>query len=600
MRIISTPVLAARALAASSAQVIDESVPAQDATSLSIFLQIGRRVKKATVELPASFSALRLLFMERFEYDPGLEDFPEVYIRDNRTGVQFELEEMEDLKEGCVLSLDIEREYNLPLGQVLSSWLALDQIKQHFDLTVSSLMQELKELKSSFDHSRRASILPAASMLSVSPSMNFAAAAPRPALNPTMSHSPSVTFTPAKPLVLDAKKEADLRAQYDEVQSLRRDLAVMKQLHVDFLSETKESFTRLRTQNSAMRDVVKTKMGGSRGLLDNSKARIEAQCQEAIQLVEEVSDVIDASREDAHRRHVTPSRSQMATIRADLEKATIAVDHFARDVTLADPTWRATWASELNRVMEEQKLLSYQSKLSVDLKNDIKDAKEMLQTVQDFVDHRAAGMARVGPKGLGGGYRPASPSDKTGGNGSGGHGNGIGNGNGEGGMPHLLMEIRTKEADPNSRLRAIEAQQRAREKELANKEDEFSSELGNFVKGRKLKKTGGTEEAERVRARRTEVTLKRMLTGDNGTAPDSGGILTPQMTGMSTTSGMTPQYTGTSAITPQMTGMSIMSNMSGMSGSNGMGMVGSGSGPLSPQTTGMTERNRNSAGSGPA
>ena len=55
-------------------------------------------------------SALKLLFMERFEYDPGLEDFPDVYVRDPRTGVTYELEDMEDVKDGCVLSLDIERE----------------------------------------------------------------------------------------------------------------------------------------------------------------------------------------------------------------------------------------------------------------------------------------------------------------------------------------------------------------------------------------------------------------------------------------------------------------------------------------------------------
>lgn len=48
--------------------------------------------------------------MERFEYDPGKEDFPEVYIRDHRTGVQFELEDMDDLKDDTVLSLNIERE----------------------------------------------------------------------------------------------------------------------------------------------------------------------------------------------------------------------------------------------------------------------------------------------------------------------------------------------------------------------------------------------------------------------------------------------------------------------------------------------------------
>jgi hypothetical protein len=54
--------------------------------------------------------------MERFEYDPGKEDFPEVYIRDPRTGVQFELEDMDDLREGTVLSLNIERKLSPHVG----------------------------------------------------------------------------------------------------------------------------------------------------------------------------------------------------------------------------------------------------------------------------------------------------------------------------------------------------------------------------------------------------------------------------------------------------------------------------------------------------
>lgn len=86
------------------------AVPVPTPTSVSLFLQIGRQVKKTTVELPTSLSTIKLCFMERFEYDPGKEDFPEVYIRDPRTGVQFELEDMDDLREGTVLSLNIERE----------------------------------------------------------------------------------------------------------------------------------------------------------------------------------------------------------------------------------------------------------------------------------------------------------------------------------------------------------------------------------------------------------------------------------------------------------------------------------------------------------
>lgn len=401
-------------------------------------------------------------------------------------------------------------------------------------------------MKSSLDHTRRMSMAPP-SHLTVSPSLSMATSMTRLPKPEPLRLSPSNSNSELGTAPLSSEKRIELQNQYDEVTSLRRDLAVMRQVHVDFLAETKESFAKLRTQNSAMREVVKTKMGGSRALLDNSKAKMETQCQEAIQAVEEISDTIDNAREDAYKRFVTPSAKQINSIKATLEKATNFVDQFARDVALADPSWRSTWASELKRVQEEQGLLSHQRKLAADLKNDIKDAAEMFGAVQGFVSQRGTGQ-RIGSKG----FRPPSPSNET------------------GGMPNLLMEIRTKEADPHQRLRAIEAQRKVREKELAERGgDEFQSELGNFVQGRKLKKTGGHEEVERVRAKKSEKTLKKMLTGDGGVdvlSPQLTGasMLSSQMTGMSF---LTAQTTGSSVISPQLTGTHRLSGSSGAAGS---------------------------------
>jgi hypothetical protein len=89
-----------------SAQSLDPATPA----SLQVYLQLGRQVKRCRLETPVTFEGLRLLFMEKFEYDSGLGDFPDVYVRDPVSGVGYELEEMEDVREGSVLSLNIERE----------------------------------------------------------------------------------------------------------------------------------------------------------------------------------------------------------------------------------------------------------------------------------------------------------------------------------------------------------------------------------------------------------------------------------------------------------------------------------------------------------
>lgn len=83
--------------------------PESKPKSFPVFLQLGREVKKATIEPGLSFSSLRVLFVDKFSYNPGLENFPAIYIRDPSSGVQYELEDVDEVKQKCLLSLNIER-----------------------------------------------------------------------------------------------------------------------------------------------------------------------------------------------------------------------------------------------------------------------------------------------------------------------------------------------------------------------------------------------------------------------------------------------------------------------------------------------------------
>lgn len=87
----------------------DEAPPPSTPAAFPVFLQLGREVKKATIEPGLSFSSLRVLFVDKFSYNPGLENFPAIYIRDPSSGVQYELEDMDEVKQKCLLSLNIER-----------------------------------------------------------------------------------------------------------------------------------------------------------------------------------------------------------------------------------------------------------------------------------------------------------------------------------------------------------------------------------------------------------------------------------------------------------------------------------------------------------
>lgn len=83
--------------------------PSLFSSKITIFLQLGREVKKVAVEQGISFATLRVLFVDKFSYNPGLENFPAIYIRDPSSQVQYELEHMDEVKDNCLLSLNIER-----------------------------------------------------------------------------------------------------------------------------------------------------------------------------------------------------------------------------------------------------------------------------------------------------------------------------------------------------------------------------------------------------------------------------------------------------------------------------------------------------------
>ena len=89
----------------------------------TVFLQLGREVKKVKVEPGLTFSSLRVLFVDKFSYNPGLENFPAIYIRDPSSGVQYELENTDEVQENCLLSLNIERGYSFLLIEELIRFL---------------------------------------------------------------------------------------------------------------------------------------------------------------------------------------------------------------------------------------------------------------------------------------------------------------------------------------------------------------------------------------------------------------------------------------------------------------------------------------------
>jgi len=499
---------------------------------ITVFFQVGREIKKVKMEPGLTFSSLRMLFVDKFAYNPGQEDFPAIYIRDPSSGVQYELEDPDEVNDKCLLSLNIEREYLSESLVVLVfvyfadpyASLALDQIKQHIDLQISGLTQELRDLRKTVGENRRSSL-----MLHPVPVVEEGVLTPAPTdrqlqtvarrLSRLVQRDGTQTRPEANVLTIplvpqetgqflqpqitgssvmsdySARIVSDLRTQFDEVQNLRRDLGTMRQLYMEFMKQTKDTLTGLRTQTQTVRQMASTQVPGARAYIDAGKKKLDARSQNVLTKMEELQDTVEGVKDDVLKRHVSPKPQVLRSIKEGFLTVGTELESLKEHIKTIKPMWKKTWEEELQSIVEEQQFLNHQEEFLADLIEDSKAVSEIYGHVEKVISIRGASGAR-GARGRG---FKLPPPDKE-----------------HGGLSTVMLEIRGASVDPERRLKAIEASQKNREREQAGRSDEFEAELRGFVGGKKLKMTGGAEETERVRQHKNDLTLKAMFSGNSG------------------------------------------------------------------------------------
>lgn len=286
----------------------------------------------------------------------------------------------------------------------------------------------------------------------------------------------------------------DLRTQFDEVQNLRRDLGVMRQLYTEFVKQTKDSLGSLRGQAQSVRQLASTNIGGARAYIVSGKTNIDTRSQDVLTRMEELQDLVETVKDDVLKRHIVPKPALMKSIRDDVTAVSTELKALEDHISTVRPMWKKTWEEELQNIVEEQQFLQHQEEFLGDLQEDQKAVLEVFGHVEKVIALRKS---TPGRKSKGGPRFPPVAEE------------------GEGTRDNVLMEIRAAAIDPNRRMKAIAANQKNRERELAAQSDEFERELTDFVGGNKLKKTGGAEEVERLRQKRNDQTLQAMFTGDS-------------------------------------------------------------------------------------
>lgn len=313
----------------------------------------------------------------------------------------------------------------------------------------------------------------------------------------------------------------DLQRQYEAVQRLREEMAVMKQVQREFGGDVGGLLRDLREQNKRVRALVSQDAPVQRSFIEAGKAQVDTQSQEVLTLVEDLQDTVDDLKMDVIQRKVTPRPQALKKIHADIAAAVQGLEQLERYVQSVKPAWKKTWEQELKVIVEEQEFLRHQEGLIMDLRDDQTALSDVFDQIQKVLRLRSAAARQVsaGKEGPGGmptlrpvGFVPPPPDEE------------------HKGLSTVALELRGQAVDHARRLRALQAAERAWAKERSEKEkDEFAQELAGFVDHKSLRRTGGHAEAERIRQKRDEATRMAMLSGDAqqvGGAPVNVGPIT--------------------------------------------------------------------------
>lgn len=457
---------------------------------LTIFLQYKTKVKKyVLVEgyKGLSIARLQLAFIEKFAWNTHNNgvDLPEIYIQDPVSGVRHELEDLSDIKDRSVLVLNVE---------------VLDEVKRHIDEGLGGLKKIVEGVRNAVDDQQ-------VSIQRVSDRQQDAAKEmARLAVTPVSSRSSFVEQPKTNGAVISSSKSGN-QNQLSEIQSMRRDLAVLRQIYSGFESDIQSSMANIRAKANSVKNVaVKASIPdiegeSGRAYINSTKKSLGEESDKLVGKVDDLQDTIEDLRKDVVMRGVRPLPRQLETVAKDISQAILEVKKMQDLLKRERPIWKEFWEKELKEVCLDREELQMQEELATDLQDDLEKAQETFALVEQATKEQL----KDGPIGSGGsrvlsrGLNHVTTADPT------------------VAKEGVLGEVRALQPNHENRLEAIERAEKLRQKELESRRGgEFQKELGNFVEEGKLKKAGGYEEVERARKAKDERIRREVWERQNG------------------------------------------------------------------------------------
>ncbi|KAI9802404.1 MAG: hypothetical protein M1825_002786 [Sarcosagium campestre] len=467
--------LTATSTGAEVRQFVPEQSP-QPGKELTLFLQFKSKIKKIVLadgynEL--STARLQLAFIEKFAWNThnNGNDLPDIYIQDPVSGVRHELEDLSDIKDRSVLVLNVE---------------VLDEVKRHIDEGLGGLKKMVEGIRSVVDGQQASIQRVSDRQTDAAKDMARLAVTPTSASNRT-SHVDQSWQTGSKAASTSLNRAGHL----DEVQSLRRDLAVLRQTYASFVSDVQGSMADVRAKANAVKNVamhtsVPSLDGDSgRAYVNQGKKELEDVSEALVTRVDDLQDIVEDLRKDVVTRGVRPLPRQLENVSRDISLATTELKKIQEFFRREKPKYTKIWEKELQVVCDDQDDLRMQEALATDLQDDLDNAARTFALVEEATKEQMKDGTTNPQRSASRGLKEVSVDPTA--------------------DPHrvkegVLGEVRALQPNHENRLEAIERAEKARRKELESRRGgEFQKELGSFVQESRLKKSGGVEETERSR-----------------------------------------------------------------------------------------------------
>ncbi|KMP04275.1 hypothetical protein CIRG_03966 [Coccidioides immitis RMSCC 2394] len=378
---------------------------------------------------------------------------------------------------------------------------ALDEVKKHIDESVGGVRRLIEGVRDTMDNQAASIQLLTDRQQQAAKEIARLAAGPAPL---SSANGQSLTSTAKGSYVT-------------EIQSLRRDLAVLRQTYSNFSSDVSASMNNVRTKANAVKTVA-TDMSVPSYEGDAGRARVNAgkkeladESEKLVARVDDLQDLVEDLRKDVVTRGVRPLPRQLEAVGRDISAVTKELKKMQDFLKREKPIWTKIWEKELQQVCEERDQLTMQEDLAVDLEDDLEKATQTFALVEQATKQQALqssnpdGNATVVSFRVASRTLPLDPSIDP-----------------VKAKDSVLGEVRALQPNHENRVEAIERAEKARQKELESRRiGQFQKELGAFVEGGKLKKSGGFEEAERLRKAKDEkirkevwVRMQGLNTGD--------------------------------------------------------------------------------------